>query len=202
MRIPLPVPVPVPISSNQFGSARPRGILECRVHYVGFPTKVDEEEFRAMLRAQGKWHWSINKEVARHYKYAGQWIDLGFLSDRLVTDAGVAFLVDDWDNNATDQTNFNFHAMGTGAVAEAVTDTALGTEVETRATGTKSQPAANQLRTVGTIAATAARAITEHGLFSASTVGTLWDRSVFSVINLANGDSIEFTYTCTVNSGG
>jgi hypothetical protein len=70
--------------------------------------------------------------------------------------------------------------MGTGAVAENVTDTALGTQVETRATGTQVEGAsANIYRTVATITATASRAITEHGVFSASTGGTLLDRSVF-----------------------
>lgn len=30
----------------------------------------------------------------------------------------------------------------------------------------------------------------------------LWDHKVFSAINVVNGDSIQFTYTLTVNSGG
>lgn len=30
----------------------------------------------------------------------------------------------------------------------------------------------------------------------------LWDRKVFSAINVVNGDSIQFTYTLAVNSGG
>jgi hypothetical protein len=132
----------------------------------------------------------------------GTVIDFGVLSRRLVTDAGVAFLVDDWADDSADITTLNYHGSGTGTGAEAVGDTALGTAVESRASGTKSQPAANQLRSVATISYTASRAITEHGLFSAATAGTLWDRSVFSAINVANGDSIQFTYTCTVNSGG
>jgi hypothetical protein len=132
----------------------------------------------------------------------GRVINYGTVCRRVVTDAGVAFIVDDWDNSATDITNFNFHGSGTGVGAESATDTALGTEVESRATGTKSQPAANQLRTVGTVSYTASRAITEHGIFSASSVGTLWDRSVFTAINVVNGDSITFTYTVTINSGG
>jgi hypothetical protein len=136
---------------------------------------------------------------------------LGLMSTKVITDAGVAFLVDDWDNNATDITNMNYHGCGTSTVAESTADTALGTESgtalnpdNTRATGTKSQPAANQLRSIGTLTFDASAAVTEHGLFSTSVVGqaTLWDRSVFSAINVANGDSIQFTYTCTVSSGG
>jgi hypothetical protein len=30
----------------------------------------------------------------------------------------------------------------------------------------------------------------------------MWDHKVFSAINVANGDSIQFTYTLTINSGG
>jgi hypothetical protein len=46
--------------------------------------------------------------------------------------------------------------------------------------------------------------VTEHGIFSQAATGggTLWDRSVFSAINVVSGDSIQFTYTCTVSSGG
>ena len=131
-----------------------------------------------------------------------EWIDLGLIGARSVTTAGVAFLVDDWDDDSQDITTMNFHAGGTGVVAENVADTTLGTEVETREAGTKSQPAANQLRSVATHTFSGTFAITEHGLLSASTAGTLWDRTVFSAINVVSGDASEYTYTCTVNSGG
>jgi hypothetical protein len=74
----------------------------------------------------------------------------------------------------------------------------------TRATGTKSQPAANQMRSVGTVSFDGSAAITEHGLFTQAATGggTLFDRSVFAAINVGSGDSIQFTYTCTWNSGG
>ena len=136
---------------------------------------------------------------------------LGLIATRLVTDAGVAFLVDDWDNNTQDLTTLNFHGCGTGATAEAQGDTALQTESttvlnpdSTRATGTRSQPAANQYRSVGTLTFDGAAADTEHGLLSQSGTGggTLWDRSVFSAINVASGDSIQFTYTVTLSAGG
>jgi hypothetical protein len=55
---------------------------------------------------------------------------------------------------------------------------------------------------VATFNFTSTLAITEWGLFSASTSGTLWDRRTFSAINVANGDSIQFTYTLTVPAGG
>lgn len=132
---------------------------------------------------------------------------LGLLSPLVVTNVGVAFLVDDWDNSATDLTTLNYHDSGTGTTAENVADTDLVTPAgpTTRATGTKSQPSANILQTVGTITYTGTLAITEHGLFSQASragVGTLWDRSVFSAINVLTGDSIQFTYACTVAAGG
>ena len=143
----------------------------------------------------------------------GERINYGVLSYRVVTDAGVAFIVDDWDNSGTDMSTLNFHGCGTGNTAEAAGDTALVTESttalnpnSTRATGTRSQPAANQYRSVGTLTFDADAAVVEHGLFSASATGTgtLWDRSVFAAINVvgASGDSIQFTYTATLSSGG
>jgi hypothetical protein len=128
--------------------------------------------------------------------------DLGVLSRRVVTTAGVGFLVDAFQN-LTEIENINYHDSGTGTTAEAVGDTGMETKVETgRATGTQSEPAANQYRSVATITYTGTHAVTEHGIFSASAAGTLWDRSVFSAVNVVNNDSIQFTYTLTVNSGG
>jgi hypothetical protein len=129
--------------------------------------------------------------------------NLGHIANKMVTTAGVNYMVDAFQN-ITELENFKYHASGTGVVGEAIGDTALGTEVEaTRATGSQVEGAsANIYKTVGTIAYTATRAITEHGIFSAATVGTLWDRSVFTAINVVNGDSIEFTYELTCTAGG
>lgn len=143
---------------------------------------------------------------ARVIRPDGTVIDYGVLGYRVVTDAGVAFLVDDWDDNTTDITNMNYHASGTDNTAENQTDTALGAEATTvtdRGTGVKSQPAAYQLQSVATQSFTGSGAIVEHGLFSVVTegAGVLWDRTVFSVINVGNGDSIQWTYTCTLTAG-
>lgn len=143
---------------------------------------------------------------ARVITASGEVIDFGILSFRYVTDTGVAFLVDDWDDDTTDITTMNYHASGTDATGENQTDSALGTESTTitdRATGAKTQPAANQIRSVGTQSYTGSGAIVEHGLFSVVTEssGVMWDRSVFSAINVADGDSIEWTYTCTITAG-
>ena len=142
------------------------------------------------------------KLFAKHIKANGEVIDIGLISERVVTTVGVNALVDAFQNLFV-LNNFRYHGSGTGTTAEAVGDTALVTEVATRATGSQIEGAsANIYRSVGTISYTAALAITEHGIFSAATVGTLWDRSVFSAINVANGDSIQFTYDLTCNAGG
>jgi hypothetical protein len=167
--------------------------------------------YRGLTRCEGV--FGVGRLYATVIRGDGHIEHLGLLCTKVITDAGVAYLVDDWDSNGQDITNMNFHGCGTGAVAEAASDTALGAESttalnpnNTRATGTRSQPAANQYRTVGTLTFDADTAVTEHGIFSQSATGggTLWDRSVFSAINVvgASGDSIQFTYTCTVSAGG
>lgn len=140
----------------------------------------------------------------------GTWVDYGIVGRRVVTTAGVNFLVDDWDDNSEDITTMTFHGIGTGAVAENIADTALGAEItidldpnNTRATGVKTQPSANILQTVGTLTVDGASAVTEHGIFdqAATGGGSLWDRTVFAVINLGVGDSIQCTYQCTITAG-
>lgn len=139
--------------------------------------------------------------------------DLGLVSLRVVTDVGVGSIVDAFDGGVGyTLSNYNYHGMGTAtkSAGEEQTDTALETELtteynpdNTRDTGTQSQPAANQYRTVGTNAVDSAVAIVEHGIFSQAAVGggDLLDRSEFSVINLANGDSLQSTYTLTLTAG-
>jgi hypothetical protein len=165
--------------------------------------------WRGLARAEGV--IGASRLHATIYRADGTMEHLGLLSTRVITDAGVTFLRDDFNNNAQDITTMNFHGCGTGTTAEATGDTALVTESttalnpdNTRATGTRSTPAGNQYRSVGTATFDAGAAITEHGIFSQAATGggTLWDRSVFAAINVVSGDSIQFTYTLTLSSGG
>lgn len=142
---------------------------------------------------------------AKLIKADGRVEDLGIIARKVVTDVFVAALVDELHNNPP--TNFNaykYHDSGTGVVAENATDTALGTPTGVaRATGTQTEGAtANIYKTVATITYDGSYAVTEHGVFDAATTGGLMDRSVFSAINVGNGDSIEFTYQLTCTSGG
>lgn len=134
----------------------------------------------------------------------------GVVSRRVVTDVGVAFLVDAWQNTV-ELENMKYHGCGTGNTAEAASDTALVAESttalnpdSTRATGTQTEPATNQLRSTGTLVFDNTVSVVEHGVFSQAATGggTLWDRSVFSAVNVVSGESITFQYTVTFNSGG
>jgi len=138
---------------------------------------------------------------AIHNKGDGSRIDLGVLGRKLVTDDGAEFIVDAFQN-LVELENMKYHASGTDNTAENVLDAALGVEVATRVAGTQTEGSAVQYVTVATIPYTGTLAIVEHGIFSAGAAGVLLDRTVFAAINVVNGDSIQFTYTLTVNSGG
>lgn len=124
----------------------------------------------------------------------------------LVTNVGVNYLASDMASGGSspDISAMNFHDSGTGTTAAAVTDTTLQTPTgNARVSGTQSTPGStNVYQTVATLNYGSTFAITEWGLFSASSSGTLWDHRVFSAINVLNGDSIQFTYKLTINSGG
>ena len=128
--------------------------------------------------------------------------DKGLVSVRKITTAFRDYIVDSLQNSTTDpMDDFKFHGSGTTNTAESNADTTLAVEVESRVSGTQIEGAtADIYKTVATVPYTATRAIVEHGVFSASTAGTLMDRSVFSTINVDNGDSIEFTYEATFNA--
>lgn len=135
-------------------------------------------------------------------KHTGERIEYGAVCHNVITDDGVAFLVDDWQAGTTSMQNIKWHQAGTSSTAEAAGDTDVGVALDTCEEGTNTQPSANILRSVATITFTSTGSVVEHGLFSSSDRAVLWDRSVFSAINVENGDSIQFTYNCTVNSGG
>lgn len=94
-----------------------------------------------------------------------------------------------------------FIGIGTGATAAARTaaaaDTALSTEVETRATGTESTvtttATGDTYQTVGTITATAGRAIDEAATFDASSAGNMGISATMNVINLVTNDQLQLT---------
>jgi hypothetical protein len=127
--------------------------------------------------------------------------DLGLVSTKVVTDAGVQYIVDSLQG-LVEPENLKFHGSGTGTTAESSSQTELVAEVSSRGVGSLGEgSSANIFKSVGVVSYGAALNITEHGLFSASTGGTLFDRSVFTAIPVDSGDSIEFTYELTLPSG-
>jgi len=133
----------------------------------------------------------------------GTRINYGVLGYRVVTTAFVNFVVDQLQAETSVFGDFLYHDSGVGSTAENVTDTAIETtDGESRASSTQTEGAsANIYRSVGTIAYTSTLALREHGLFNASTAGTLMDRTVFTAINVVNGDSVQYTYELTVTAG-
>lgn len=143
----------------------------------------------------------VGRLYVKHIKADGSVEDYGLMSTKVVTDAGVAFIVDAFQN-ITEVETFQFHGSGTTNTAESAAQTTLIAEVATRATGSRGEGAsANIYRTVGTISYSGTFAIVEHGVFSASSAGTMLDRSIFAAINVISGDSIQFTYELTFPSG-
>jgi len=136
--------------------------------------------------------------------------DHGIVGRKVVTDVGVGFIVDAFQNSV-ELENMKYHGLGTGSTAENQTDTALVTELTTeytgdvRATGTTTEGAtANIYKTVATntLDGTPGAALREHGIFSANAAGVLLDRTVFAAITLSSGDSLASTYQLTLNANG
>ena len=113
----------------------------------------------------------------------------------VLTNTGKQWIIDRLDGGSSALSHVG---IGTGSTAAAVGDTALETEVETRAAGTVTQETdtitGDTYQIVGTVSITATRAITEAAPFTASSGGTMPIRSVFSVVNLENGDSFQGTF--------
>ena len=68
----------------------------------------------------------------------------------------------------------------------------------------QTEASATQLRSTGTLTFDNTVAVTEHGLFSQAATGggVLWDRSIFTAVNVVSGDSIQFQYTASLTAGG
>lgn len=156
----------------------------------------------------------------------------GLTTNDLVTIAGVTTDTSanaDWQITVGSPTTFTLLGSTAGGVAgvgsatyqrlNGAGDTVLVTDSGiARVSGTQSNPFSNQYRSVATMSYVSSLAIVEWGLFSASSSGTLWDRRWFntagapattaaaalvaSPINVNSGDSIQFTYTLTINAGG
>lgn len=142
-------------------------------------------------------------------KADGRVFNLGLMGLNIVTTAGVTFIADAF-RGTTEPETMRYHGLGTGATGEVIGNTALQTELttqynpdNTRATGTLAG-SAGVYTTVGTNTVDAAVSPTEWGLLSQAATGggTLMDRETFTAVALANGDSLQTTYSLTFTAGG
>lgn len=126
---------------------------------------------------------------------------MAFGTATVVTTGGKAVAAKRQLGSTPSQAEPKFIGIGVGATGAARTavaaDTALTTEVETRATGTSSTVTTTNTndtyQTVGTITATATRAVDEAMTFDASSTGNNQLSATFPVINLLSGDSLQLT---------
>ena len=98
---------------------------------------------------------------------------------------------------------YDYVAIGTGtANGSDPTQTALGTQVETRVAPTKSVVTTtitnDTAQFSGQFTLTAPRAITESGLFVLASGGVMLARQVFSAINLNTNDVVTFVWKIQV----
>ena len=131
--------------------------------------------------------------------------DYGIVSLKSVTTAGVKEVTDEMADGISELSSFVWHGIGTGAGAEAVSDSTLTgspTRVESTDGASITVIPNATYTTSATHVAAAAIAVTEHGLFAGETTGPLFDRSLFSIINLSANDSLSTTYSAQFSSGG
>ena len=136
------------------------------------------------------------KTTARHLRN-GREIGRREIFNRKVTTAFVNDIVDNLITETSAFGDYKYHDSGIGTNSESASDTALQTPTGVaRAAGTQVEGAETyEYKSVATITYDGSYAVTEHGVFNASSSGTLMDRTVFSAINVANNDQIEFTFT-------
>lgn len=118
----------------------------------------------------------------------------------LVVTAGLAHIADQLSTTPGGAA-MSHMAIGTGAVAAAAGDTALGAEIDRNAL-TSMTDAAAVVTFVGDWAAGDGTnaAITEAGIFNAASVGTLLARAVFTAINKGASDTLKITWTVTFSA--
>ncbi len=144
---------------------------------------------------------------AIHRKADGRVDDRGLVSVNAVTDVFVNDLVDNLIVEVAAFGDYKFHISGTNTAADDQTDTeaTITGSTPVPVSGTQVEGSSTFIyQSVATIAYTSTLAIEAHGLINNSTKAgsILMDHSQFTVINVVNTDSIEFTYDLTCTAGG
>lgn len=178
-------------------------LLDCIQSSVVCESQLSVVIFRA-CDTHGVWDCAC-PDLARRTE------DYGVVSRKVVTTAGVGYIIDAFQN-IVELENMKYHGLGTSSAAEGVGNTGLTTELtteyspdSTRATGTTIEGAsANIYRTVATNTLDAAAVVEEHGVFSQAATGggVLLDRSLTGTKSLGSGEGLQGTYDYTLNAGG
>lgn len=98
-------------------------------------------------------------------------------------------------------TDMSHMAVGTGATAVVIADTALETElVRVALTGAEGVPSTNTIvYTASFGAGTGTGALKEAAVLNAASAGTMLCRTVFAAVNKGADDSITITWTITIS---
>lgn len=129
----------------------------------------------------------------------------GYLKDairkrNLIVTVGKAHVIDQLVNAS--QASMSHMAVGTGATAPVVGDTALGVELTRKVFDSKTQgtaPNDNQITYTTTYGSgEAVGALTEAGIFNASSGGIMLNRVTFDVKNKQSGDTMVINWTITI----
>lgn len=148
----------------------------------------------------------IEQDMRLHYEYVDAETNRDFYAfgvATVLTNKGKALFADRARTSpGTYSTSPKWIGIGTGATGAARTaaaaDSALTTEVDTRAVGTESTVTTTQTgdtyQTQGTVSIGGTRAIDESGMFDALTTGNMITSATLSIINLLSGDSLQLTW--------
>lgn len=116
----------------------------------------------------------------------------------LVVDTGLNYIVSRMKDTSAGA--MSHMALGSGTASPVAGDTALGSQLGSRATLSTTTVSGNTITYTATFAAgVGTGAVTEAGIFNAASAGTMLCRTVFAVVNKAANDTITVTWTVTVS---
>lgn len=117
----------------------------------------------------------------------------------LVVAVGKAFIAASIAKTTNSPAAMSHMAIGSGTAPAVAANTVLESQLG-RVVLASSTPSANSVTYRATFAAgTGTGEITEAGIFNASTGGTMLCRTTFPIVTKQAGDSVEITWTVTIN---
>jgi hypothetical protein len=120
--------------------------------------------------------------------------------DNIIVSTGFDFIADSIGKSASRPNAMGYIALGTGTDQSELGQSTLTAEV-TRAASTYNHATGTKVFNFTTTfeAGAGTGAITEAGVFNDASGGTMLDRVVFNVINKAEADTLQVTFTFTMS---